>query len=1299
MSQQNNLEQKMKRGDAQNRINSMDSRETAESETPELVSETAVGGQGMTEAPPSSVPAPVRGPIFYDAEAGRWRLFLRIVTPVALLALAGVALLIVSIIARPLMPPTSLPRVSEARDFGAPNPFLDERDKRPEKIPPHPLPYIDRRKLGYQQKQDKDRLVKLDAAEQNMGEATPFEPALTDKRLLLGDPFSSPSPYATPSADTPKVVAGFYVSWDESSRASTRRNIAALTHFIPEWLHLKAAGTPYADPKQRPFLDARQPQDLKDTQPFVQKNHVPVLALLNNLTRKGRGEEGEGQWDTEALHQIISNPAARANLIHYLRQWLLAQKFQGVNIDFEQVALEDRDNLTAFMRELGADFHAHHLLVTQDIQPSSESEDIPALAEACDWIVPMLYDQHEGSTEPGPVAAIDWTREELKKLLQNIPADKIVMAVGNHGYDWTVGQSGAQDVTYQSAILTAKESQPDAYVHLDRKSLNPTFSYTDEVADKKGAMRQEKHIVWMQDAVSVFNQLQIGKPEGVRGAALWYVGSEDPSLWSFYNKQKWSSDWSKIALNGGLDTLAYNGAGEVDFEGEGELLQPRAAPSAGKRAVTVDPKTGLITREQYQKDPQTGQMLFPSGWVVRRYGGGLGNRNKQIVLSFDDGPDPTWTPQILDVLKQYNVPAVFFVVGKQAEENPGLIQREYNEGHEIGNHSLTHPDLFKLSPEAQNLQLTTTQRVIQAITGHSTLLFRPPYGGDVEPQTGAEVSPMLNAANLNYITVGEKNDPQDWRLYGNIAGTEALDPAHPRTAQDIVTSVVSNRDEGSIVLLHDAGGNRQNTIDALPLLITQLRGMGYKFVGVSDLTGFPREQLMPKVTGHDTLLVGADRYVFGVSYLFQRTLTTLFALSIILGMSRVALFVGLALIQRIREQKRVFPVGFTPTVSVIIAAYNEEKVINRTVRALLDGDYPNLQVIVVDDGSKDGTSRVVAEAFGDNSRVTLVRKENGGKASALNRGLTEATGDIMVSLDADTLFAPDTIRLLARHFADPAVGAVSGNVRVGNVSTFGAWFHSFDGQGVSNWRKLLRAAQGFLLTRWQSLEYITSQNFDRRGYDLMNCITVVPGAVGALRRSAVQNVGGYTHDTLAEDTDLTWKLRRAGWRIVNDNSAMAYTEAPESLRNLAKQRFRWAYGTLQCLWKTPRRHVPRRGVWLAGAAESVGISNPVPVHFAVHGYCDAVLRDRGEFRAVPAILPRDVRRRTGGGADCGSHGQGGYAPPALAVLSALRLSADDVLRYSESAGHGDPGRGGRLGQVRAHRNRPRGKQSRVSVVE
>jgi cellulose synthase/poly-beta-1,6-N-acetylglucosamine synthase-like glycosyltransferase len=183
----------------------------------------------------------------------------------------------------------------------------------------------------------------------------------------------------------------------------------------------------------------------------------------------------------------------------------------------------------------------------------------------------------------------------------------------------------------------------------------------------------------------------------------------------------------------------------------------------------------------------------------------------------------------------------------------------------------------------------------------------------------------------------------------------------------------------------------------------------------------------------------------------------------------------------------------------------------------------------------------VRKAFADEPRVSLMTFENGGKARALNRGLARASGDIVVALDADTLFAPETLRRLARWFADPAIGAVAGNAIVGNRRN--------------------------IITRWQALEYVTAQNLERRALAALGAVTVVPGAVGAWRRSALTELGGYPADTLAEDQDLTLAVQHAGWKVQFDPGARAYTEAPETVAGLLKQRFRWSFGTLQCLWK------------------------------------------------------------------------------------------------------------------------------------
>jgi len=211
------------------------------------------------------------------------------------------------------------------------------------------------------------------------------------------------------------------------------------------------------------------------------------------------------------------------------------------------------------------------------------------------------------------------------------------------------------------------------------------------------------------------------------------------------------------------------------------------------------------------------------------------------------------------------------------------------------------------------------------------------------------------------------------------------------------------------------------------------------------------------------------------------------------------------------------------------------------VEGILESYHATLEVIVIDDGSTDGTSDVVRERFGSDPRVALITVRNGGKARAVNMGLASSHGEVVVALDADTHFEPDTIARLTRWFGDKSIGAVAGNAKVGNRIN--------------------------LLTRWQALEYITAQNLERRALGALDCITVVPGAVGAWRRSALVELGGFPTDTLAEDQDLTIGIQKAGYRAIFDPDAVAWTEAPDTIAGLAKQRFRWAFGTLQCLWK------------------------------------------------------------------------------------------------------------------------------------
>lgn len=924
------------------------------------------------------------------------------------------------------------------------------------------------------------------------------------------------------------VRAAFFENNDKAAVDSLTQHIGQTTHLFPVWLLLTPGGSGIKSTaafSDRSAASAETHADSNDDVAVAQAraHGVAILPVVQNFD----GDTFRTDW----LHSLLASQAKRTAVIAQLRNYVVSGHYQGINVDFETDDAANQAGLTRFMAQLAAAFHPLGLLVTQDIQTDSDAYDLSNLTRVNDFLIPMLYDQHSDGDQAGPISSQDWFQTELKGFLANVPANKVVLGLGAYGYDWQDGTTQATDVSFQQAAQVAQQNRfgEDGIIHIDQASLSPYFTYSDE---NGGADSQEiSHTVWIQDATTNWNQMHAALPYHTLGAAVWELGKEDPSLWSFFGKQ----DAGKLASFDPqrLSQVTYGKEFATTFIGQGDVLDVLQPPTEGERTITVSPKTHQIIGERFIK--------YPSQWVIRRTGlvnqttgantlpNGLGKKNKgYIALTFDDGPDPRWTPQILDILQHDHVPATFFVVGQNVEAHPGLLAREWNEGMEIGNHSYTHPEMDQISPLRTKVELDATQRLIEAITGHMTTLWRSPNRADSEPATEADFDPVYQGDQLGYLFIGEQIDPTDWK------------PGI--TADQIVKNVLANASNGNAVLLHDAGGDtRAETIKALPRIIQGLKDRGYQFVPVSALVGKPKSALFPAVTGRQAWGVLLDRTMFDLSYWIGTTFTVLFLLAIGLGILRMVFMGILATIQAKQERNRVYDTTYTPPVSVIIAAYNEARVINKTIATLLSSNYPDLDILVVDDGSKDDTAGVVTAAYGRDPRVTVIAKPNGGKASALNLGIKQCRGEVIVALDADTVFDPETITKLVRHFADPAIGAVSGNVKVGNRNN--------------------------PLTIWQAVEYITSQNFDRRAFDLLNCITVVPGAVGAWRKDAVILAGLYSSQTLAEDTDLTFKIRKLGYRIVTDNTALAYTEAPDSLRDLAKQRFRWAFGTLQCLWK------------------------------------------------------------------------------------------------------------------------------------
>ena len=887
-----------------------------------------------------------------------------------------------------------------------------------------------------------------------------------------------------PARGTPSTLA-FYVPWDAASAESLSAHIGAIDIVAPSTLNV-------VGPAHR--LEQVRDQRLRRVLANAARRPA-VMPMVQNAAN--------GVWDSAGIVALLADKAQRAQLVAALAAKVAKDHDAGIVFDFETLPAAALPGYRQLLREANVALDRYHAAVLVTV-PAGDAEWSPrAFAAVTDRIILMDYDLHWQGGEPGPIAPQPWFVDQLREAVKEVGRDRVIVALGSYGYDWHDGTADA--MTIEEAWLAAHDSA--STITFDPVSGNSGFGYEEE---------GRRHSVWMLDAAATWNQLRAVRALGVGSVALWRLGSEDPGVWPALTSYR----------TGGLpDLRRIDQVSNADVEGSGEILRVTATPQSGRRAFRFD-KEGLIRDVRY--------LTLPTPFVVKR----TGARDRMVALTFDDGPDPDWTPAILDVLERARVPATFFVIGENALENPGLLNRMARGGNEIGNHTYTHPNLALASAGVTRIELNATQRLIEAYTGRSTRLFRAPYFGDAEPTTADELVPALIAQQQGYTVVGLHADPGDWKRPG-------VDAIVQRTI-DSVTSATPDISR-NVVLLHDGGGDRAQTVAALPLIISGLQARGYRFVPISTLAGLSPAEVMPTVAGSDLLAVRADVGVFLVLAALERLFNFLFFAAIALGIVRAVVIAGLALAQR--RGAAVPEDGHAPPVSVIIPAFNEARVIEQSVRRVLASDYSELQVIVVDDGSSDGTSDIVATAFADDDRVTLMTLANGGKAAALNRALGAATADIIIALDADTQFEPDTIGKLARWFADPAIGAVAGNAKVGNRVN--------------------------LVTRWQAVEYVTAQNLERRALARFDAITVVPGAVGAWRRAALDAVGGYPTDTLAEDQDLTIAIQRAGWRVDYDTDAVAWTEAPQSFRALAKQRYRWAFGTLQCLWK--HRGVIRSG--------------------------------------------------------------------------------------------------------------------------
>ncbi|WP_379966705.1 polysaccharide deacetylase family protein [Epilithonimonas sp. UC225_85] len=889
------------------------------------------------------------------------------------------------------------------------------------------------------------------------------------------------------------IRSAFYVAWDPQSLMSLRRNIKNINLVFPEWF--------FIDPKTGALKTNVDPEGFK----VIKKSGIAVLPILSNNSNQ--------EFHSEGIGKVLSDPVKRMVLINKVTSQCLKYHFRGINIDFEDLNLDSDQILIDFMSDLSSVFKKNKLLVSMDVMTDNDDYNIEKLNPYVDYFVLMAYDEYSADSDSGPISSQKWIEQQTDKMIEKTSPQKIILGLGAYGYDWSSNVDQNTSVTYMQAITKASASK--AVINFDDNTFNLNYSYNDN--------NNNTHTVFFNDAASIFNTMRFSSEYPLAGTALWRLGSEDSRIWNFYNQDLTANGLARFNMKN-LENV--KGQTMVDYIGDGEVLEVLNTPHDGQIALEIDPDEKIITDENY--------LSYPSSYEVRKYGAAP---QKELVLTFDDGPDETYTPQILDVLSKYHVPAAFFLVGINAEKNLPLVKRIYREGHEIGNHTFTHENIAKVTPERALLELKLTRLLIECVTGHSTILFRAPYNADSEPTTPEEIIPVALAGQQNYLDIGENIDPEDWQ-----PGVKA---------DQIVARVLDGikKERGNIILLHDAGGEtRAETVKALNILIPMLQKKDYHFTNITSILHKKREELMPAVPKTKSYyIMQLNLMLATVIYGISHFLVALFIIFIVLGIIRLVIMLYWAICEYKKEKKLSgFPnLESYPKVSIIVPAYNEEVNIISSIKNLLCQTYPNYDLVFVDDGSKDSTLEKVRTSFSDVDTLKILTKTNGGKSTALNFGISQTDAEYVVCIDADTKLEKDAVKYLIARFLNAKneenIAAVAGNVKVGNRV---------------NW-----------LTRWQSIEYTTSQNFDRLAYANINAITVIPGAIGAFRRSVIDEIGGYSSDTLAEDCDLTVKILKKGYNIANENRAIAITEAPESVTQFLKQRFRWTYGIMQMFWK------------------------------------------------------------------------------------------------------------------------------------
>lgn len=880
------------------------------------------------------------------------------------------------------------------------------------------------------------------------------------------------------SAFTPRLFAHLPIAY-EWAHLSLSDECARPSVLVPEWITLEV---------EKDILSVSLASDdtrLAVTEYVAETERATSLLPVVSLNTSGIPDH---------LVDLLVEKNSKAAIVASLAETLTALNAQGACLDFNTLKVDDMQRLAPFWSELTTQFRTNGLVSCIVLNPEQTLWLQPDLIQAFDQVILKMFQTPWVGSAPMPLASDQWFESTLGQAVQGIGPERLVVALGNFAVDWTTGTAMPETLSYSAAMQ--RIGKAEAEVRFSSKTSNSFSRFT----DGEGIL----HKIWMLDAASAHNQLAAVRKLGIANVAVWSLGQEDPGLWKVLAGELETKDTlsAQLAM---VDLQNY-----VDYAGKGAFLRIKAEANVGFRQTSFDLVSGRLIEQTYS--------TIPTPYSVERYGKPEATK---LVLTFDDGPHPEYTKEILDILRDTNTPGSFFVLGQSVMNAPDLLNRIVDEGHEIGAHSFSHPRMDQISETRLELEFSLLDRIVAGVSGRGSLLYREPFLRSGGPISAARVASLMEAQKRGYIISGMDIVPKDWEGWSS----------------DQIASYVIEQAEmgaGNVILLHDGGEDRSASVAALPLIIDELRSKGYEFTTLADLLGTTPSALMPVREGAYPLF---DRITFSAAATAKDAIVVIFWIVLCIGVVRSVAIILMALANR---RSKTIEFDNDPKVAVIIPAYNEQDVIAKCIESVRACTYGNLKIIVVDDGSTDNTVSEVLK-FKERNEVHLISQPNQGKWSALNRAIMMVDAEYVVCIDADTQIRQDAIDHLVKHFDDPTVGAVAGKIMVGNRVN--------------------------LLTRLQAYEYATSQNIDRKAFDLINGILVVPGAIGAWRVEALEKVGLYCSETLTEDTDLTIQVNRAGYKVVYEKLARGYTEAPERVGQLLNQRLRWSLGMFQSAWK------------------------------------------------------------------------------------------------------------------------------------